>query len=81
VWSNGRFNNVKHRVLCKVPASRYSIALFMSSPRDGKVEAPMELVDSNHPRLYHPINYEEMNMFRASTGKRTSEYLQQFCNV
>ncbi|MED6212250.1 hypothetical protein PIB30_081478 [Stylosanthes scabra] len=82
VWSNGRFHNVKHRVLCKVPASRYSIGVFMLSPRDGKVEAPMELVDPpNHPRLYRPINYEEMRVFRVSTGQRASEFLQQFRNL
>jgi len=69
VWSNGRFCNVKHRVQCKEAITRYSIATFMLGPRKGNVEAPKELVDHDHPRLYQPFTYEEYRMLRVSINK------------
>ncbi|XP_061359763.1 2-oxoglutarate-dependent dioxygenase DAO-like [Gastrolobium bilobum] len=78
VWSNGRFRNVKHRVLCKETTTRYSFGAFMLASRDGNVEAPKELVDPNHARLYRPFKYEELREFRITTGKRAGEVLEQF---
>ncbi|KAK7316215.1 hypothetical protein VNO77_35069 [Canavalia gladiata] len=78
VWSNGRFQNAKHRVICKEIATRYSFGAFMLASRDGNVEAPLELVNSDHPRLYHPFKYEDLRDFRITTDKRTGEVLNQF---
>ncbi|XP_021908378.1 2-oxoglutarate-dependent dioxygenase DAO-like [Carica papaya] len=49
VWSNGRVSNVKHRVQCKKGEVRASIASFVLGPKE-RVEAPTQLVDSEHPR-------------------------------
>jgi len=79
-WSNGRFCNVKHRVLCKEPTTRYSIATFMLGPRKGNVEAPKELVDHDHPRLYRPFTYEEYRTLRVSDNNDRDKFLQA-CEV
>ncbi|KAJ9551523.1 hypothetical protein OSB04_015568 [Centaurea solstitialis] len=65
-WSNGRFYSVKHRVTCFEPKTRYSIVLFVLGPNGTKVEAPSELVDSEHPRLYVPIDIKEYRNVRTS---------------
>ncbi|RDX58420.1 2-oxoglutarate-dependent dioxygenase DAO, partial [Mucuna pruriens] len=78
VWSNGRFFNMKHRVLCKEVATRYSIGAFMLSPRSGIVEPHEKLVDANHKRLFSPLKYEDLRQFRITTGKRAGEFLEQY---
>ncbi|KAL6975546.1 hypothetical protein U1Q18_024342 [Sarracenia purpurea var. burkii] len=75
VWSNGRFYNVKHRVQCKEATTRFSIALFLLGPKEAAVEAPPELVDAEHPRLYVPTTFEEYRKLRLSTGLRAGEAL------
>ncbi|XP_058209622.1 2-oxoglutarate-dependent dioxygenase DAO-like [Rhododendron vialii] len=75
VWSNGRFYNVKHRVQCKEATTRLSIALFMLGPKEAAVEAPPKLVDTEHPRLYDPVVFEEYRKLRLSTGMRAGEAL------
>ncbi|KAI9104219.1 hypothetical protein K1719_023055 [Acacia pycnantha] len=45
VWSNGRFENVKHHVKCNVATPRYSTSTFLLAPRDRNVEAGKEFVD------------------------------------
>ncbi|KAL1562847.1 2-oxoglutarate-dependent dioxygenase DAO-like [Salvia divinorum] len=77
-WSNGRFCNVKHRVQCYEATVRTSIALFVLGPRDGKVEAPPYLMDSDHPRRYVPFDFEEYRKLRASTNSPTGEALELF---
>ncbi|XP_071707224.1 2-oxoglutarate-dependent dioxygenase DAO-like [Rutidosis leptorrhynchoides] len=66
VWSNGRYCNVKHRVWCFEPKTRYSIALFVLGPNE-EIEAPSELVDLEHPRLYVPIDVVKYRQVRHST--------------
>nr|GEX96522.1 2-oxoglutarate-dependent dioxygenase DAO-like [Tanacetum cinerariifolium] len=78
VWSNGRFCTVKHRVLCFEPKTRYSIALFVMGPNDKIVQAPSELVDSEHPRLYVPIDVEKFRHVRNTTGLRAGDALELF---
>ncbi|XP_043711121.1 2-oxoglutarate-dependent dioxygenase DAO-like [Telopea speciosissima] len=76
LWSNGRFYNVKHRVQCKEAITRFSIAMFVLGPKDEAVEAPPEFVDSEHPRLYSPITFEDFRKLRISTGSRAGEALE-----
>ncbi|KAI7730421.1 hypothetical protein M8C21_025366 [Ambrosia artemisiifolia] len=71
IWSNGRYYNVKHRVLCFEPKLRHSIGLFVNWPTDKKIEAPSKLVDSKHPRLYIPVDAEEYIHVRYSSEMRT----------
>lgn len=75
VWSNGRFCNVRHRVQCKEAAVRISIALFVLGPKEGTVEAPSELVETEHPRLFVPFMFEDYRKLRLSTGLRAGEAL------
>ncbi|KAI3465954.1 hypothetical protein Pfo_022617 [Paulownia fortunei] len=75
VWSNGRFCNVRHRVQCKEAAVRISIALFVLGPKEAAVEAPPELVDPEHPRLFVPFTVEDYRKLRLSTGLRAGEAL------
>ncbi|XP_061359761.1 2-oxoglutarate-dependent dioxygenase DAO-like [Gastrolobium bilobum] len=77
-WSNGRFRNMEHRVICKETTTRHSFGTFMLASRYGYVEAPKELVDTNHERLYRPFKYEEFRELRITTGKRAGEVLEQF---
>ncbi|KAA8526692.1 hypothetical protein F0562_008105 [Nyssa sinensis] len=76
VWSNGRFCNVRHRVQCKEATIRVSIAMFVLGPEAAAVEAPPELADSEHPRLYVPITFEDYRKLRLSTGLRAGEALE-----
>ncbi|GMN56195.1 hypothetical protein TIFTF001_025319 [Ficus carica] len=75
VWSNGRFHNVQHRVQCKEAAIRVSIATFLLGPIEEAVEAPPELVDREHPRLYIPFGYEDYRKLRLSNNMRAGEAL------
>ncbi|TKY50306.1 2-oxoglutarate-dependent dioxygenase DAO [Spatholobus suberectus] len=76
-WSNGRFWNVKHRVLCKEATTRYSFGAFMLASRDGNVEPHAKLVDHDHERLYRPFKYEDLRDFKITTRKRAGEFLEQ----
>ncbi|KAK2981666.1 hypothetical protein RJ640_000175 [Escallonia rubra] len=78
VWSNGRFCNVKHRVQCYEAKIRTSIALFVLGPRDTKVETRHELVDSEHPNLYIPFDFEEYRTLRITTRAPTGGALELF---
>jgi isopenicillin N synthase-like dioxygenase len=75
-WSNGRFCNVKHRVQCKEATIRVSIASFLLGPKEAAVEAPPQLVDSQHPRLYVPFTYEDYRKLRISTKLQAGEALE-----
>ncbi|TKY70210.1 2-oxoglutarate-dependent dioxygenase DAO [Spatholobus suberectus] len=76
VWSNGRFCNLTHRVQCKEATKRLSIATFMLAPRNRNVEAPAELVDHDHPRLYQTFIYEDYRKLRVYKKMPTGEALE-----
>ncbi|XP_057768510.1 2-oxoglutarate-dependent dioxygenase DAO-like isoform X1 [Salvia miltiorrhiza] len=78
VWSNGRFLNVKHRVMCKEAGRRLSIASFLLGPRAEMVEAPPELVDAEHPRLFSPFTYQDYRKLRMSNNLHTGETVDCF---
>nr|XP_016446835.1 PREDICTED: 2-oxoglutarate-dependent dioxygenase DAO-like [Nicotiana tabacum] len=75
VWSNGRFYNVKHRVICKEAKIRWSIASFLLGPREIAVEPPPELVDAEHPRVYVPFTFQDYRKLRLSTKLQAGEAL------
>ncbi|KAF5743184.1 putative Gibberellin 3-beta-dioxygenase [Tripterygium wilfordii] len=66
-WSNGRFHNAWHRVRGKEATGRVSINSFLMGPRDGTVEAPAELVNDEHPRLYVPFTWENYRTLQYSS--------------
>ncbi|RWR94416.1 2-oxoglutarate-dependent dioxygenase DAO-like protein isoform X2 [Cinnamomum micranthum f. kanehirae] len=78
VWSNGRFCNVKHHVQCKEAVTRITIAVFLLGPVEDEVEAPPELVDADHRRIYLPFTYEGYRKRRLSTGLRAGEALELY---
>ncbi|KAI6700299.1 hypothetical protein NL676_014623 [Syzygium grande] len=61
IWSNGRWRNLKHRVLCKEAAIRVSIGTSILGPKQGVVEAPPALVNPKHLGLYCPVLPPEMS--------------------
>ena len=67
---------MKHRALCKEGSTRCSVATFMLAPRKGNVEAPAELVDHDHPRLYHSFIYEDYMKLIVSKKMYTGEALE-----
>ncbi|CAJ1930746.1 unnamed protein product [Sphenostylis stenocarpa] len=78
VWSNGRFCNLEHQVQCKDGNKRLSISTLILAPKNRNVEAPEELVDHHHPRLYHPFTYEDYRNVRASKKVSLTETLELF---
>lgn len=75
VWSNGKWCNVRHRVQCKSSAIRVSIATFLLGPKSEPVEAPSVFLDSENPKLYTPVVYEEYRKLRLSTKLQAGEAL------
>ncbi|EPS67153.1 hypothetical protein M569_07624, partial [Genlisea aurea] len=76
VWSNGRFLNVKHRVMCKQSGLRFSVASFLLGPKEALVEAPSELVlRENRCRLFRPFLYQEYRSLRVSNKLHAGEIL------
>ncbi|XP_047320785.1 2-oxoglutarate-dependent dioxygenase DAO-like [Impatiens glandulifera] len=71
IWSNGRLWNARHRVQCYEGKVRISIVLFMFGAKEGEVSAPEEFVDSEHPRLYKPINADEYWSLRIANRSST----------
>lgn len=67
---------MKHRVVCKEPGTRVSIATFLLGPRDALVEIPEEFVDSEHPRKYVPFLYEDYRKLRISNKLQAGEALE-----
>lgn len=62
---------MKHRVECKEATVCVSITTFLLGP----VEAPAEFVDTEHPRLYLPIVYEDYRKLRVSKKLQAGEAL------
>ncbi|XP_028790522.1 2-oxoglutarate-dependent dioxygenase DAO-like [Neltuma alba] len=75
VWSNGRFPDVIHRVQCKEGRTRISIVTSLQAPRHGDVEVAKEFVDSDHPPLFMPFNFERYIESRWTKNIRNGEAL------
>jgi len=78
VWSNEKFWNARHRVICKETCTRYSFGVFMLAARDGIVEAHPKLAELDNGPRYQPFKYEDLREFRIVTGKRNAEVLDQY---
>lgn len=66
---------MRHRVQCKEATIRVSIATFLLGPKDENVEAPPELVNHEHPRLYIPFTYEDYRKLRITNKLQAGEAL------
>ncbi|GFY97565.1 2-oxoglutarate (2OG) and Fe(II)-dependent oxygenase superfamily protein [Actinidia rufa] len=76
LWSNGRLSSVKHRVQCYEGTERVSVAMFVLGPKDRAVAAPNELVDSEHPRLFNSVKFDDYRMLRITTSSPTGGALE-----
>ncbi|KAL5728834.1 hypothetical protein ACHQM5_001870 [Ranunculus cassubicifolius] len=56
-WSNGRLHAARHRVMMSGDSVRYSFGFFLTPNDEAVIEAPKELIDEAHPRLFRPFNY------------------------
>ncbi|KAG8378669.1 hypothetical protein BUALT_Bualt07G0009300 [Buddleja alternifolia] len=77
VWSNGRFYNVKHRVLSKQAGIRITLGTFLLGPKEEVVEAPSELVTSDNPRHYVPFKFEDYwksKMYKGYGGEALNPF-------
>ncbi|KAH0466383.1 hypothetical protein IEQ34_006486 [Dendrobium chrysotoxum] len=78
VWSNGRLQSVKHRVVCKKAMPRISIALFLLAPKHGSIETEPAFIDTDHPKLYKTFIYNVYRKQRNTFDFRTGEILHAF---
>ncbi|KAI4337364.1 hypothetical protein L6164_015792 [Bauhinia variegata] len=78
-WSNGRLHAVTHRVMMRGDKDRYSIGFFAVPKEEMEIEVPHELVDEQHPLLYHPFKYGQYFYYYASTLREDA--LQVFAGV
>ncbi|GLJ20144.1 hypothetical protein SUGI_0365690 [Cryptomeria japonica] len=91
-WSNGRIHNVLHRVVCE-GYSRVSVPFFYFFSDETLINAPPQMVDNDHPRLYKPFIYADYSNFwqpkkrlrlmnRQSFLTETEEkYLENFAHI
>lgn len=61
-------------------SQEYDIPLqfFVLGPRNGKVETPPKLVDSQHPPLYVPFHFEEYCALRTLLNSYRVKFLIYF---
>ncbi|XP_010520599.1 PREDICTED: gibberellin 3-beta-dioxygenase 3 [Tarenaya hassleriana] len=57
--SNGRFNNVMHRVVVNSTRHRVSAAYFYGPPRSVTVGPSSKLIDEDRPRMYRDVSWGE----------------------
>ncbi|ERN14468.1 probable 2-oxoglutarate-dependent dioxygenase AOP1 [Amborella trichopoda] len=62
-WTNGRLHPVRHRVMLRGYEDRYSCGLFSIPNPNVLIEAPKELVDEEHPKLFKPFDYYDYYNF------------------
>nr|Q944Z9.1 RecName: Full=2-oxoglutarate-dependent dioxygenase AOP2 [Arabidopsis thaliana]AAL14665.1 2-oxoglutarate-dependent dioxygenase [Arabidopsis thaliana] len=80
---NGRIRAPYHRVrVTEKKRTRYTAAIFTCPKPDYVIEAPKELVDEKHPRLFRPFDYRDLFTFYHSEAGRKIQYtLQAYCAV
>ncbi|KAH9298858.1 hypothetical protein KI387_030540 [Taxus chinensis] len=76
-WSNGRVHSVRHRVVCE-NSSRVSVPYFYFFSDQTLIDAPPELVDDEHPRLYKPFAYGDYKDYCQPKKRATSMRVQNF---
>ncbi|KAG2309844.1 hypothetical protein Bca52824_029592 [Brassica carinata] len=82
VLLNGRVHPPLHHVIITGKKDRYVAGLFLR-PQEGLIiNAPEEIVDDEHPRLYKPFNFEDYYEFAyKDTRKRDLSALKAYCTL
>ncbi|VVA97742.1 unnamed protein product [Arabis nemorensis] len=82
VLLNGGVFPPLHRVVMTGKKDRYVAGLFLR-PKEGLIiNAPEEIVDDEHPRLYKPFDYEDYVKFTNTyTKKRDLSNLKTYCGI
>ncbi|CAN1193821.1 Probable 2-oxoglutarate-dependent dioxygenase AOP1.2 [Linum perenne] len=81
-WLNGRLHSPLHRVMMSGNESRYSLGLF-SVPKSGYIiEAPVEMVDKEHPLLFKPFDHVEfLSFYYSAAGQTAPSALYAYCGI
>ncbi|KAJ9168377.1 hypothetical protein P3X46_019912 [Hevea brasiliensis] len=79
VWSNGRLQAARHRVVVRGDKDRYSCGLFSMPKEETMIEVPSELVDKEHPLLYRPFIFADYISYYAS--KLSDDALEIFAGI
>ncbi|KAL2653301.1 hypothetical protein R1flu_021429 [Riccia fluitans] len=61
-WSNGTLHSAVHRVVVSKSEERVSWAFLVSPPPSVVVQAPEQLIDEGHPRLYKPFLHVDLRI-------------------
>ncbi|CAH8337546.1 unnamed protein product [Eruca vesicaria subsp. sativa] len=82
VLLNGRVFPPLHRVVITGKEDRHAAGLFLL-PKEGLIiNAPEEMVDDEHPRLYKPFDFEAYFAFTyTDTKKRDLSALKTYCSL
>ncbi|KAL4193306.1 hypothetical protein AMTRI_Chr06g176220 [Amborella trichopoda] len=81
-WTNGRLHPVRHRVMHKGYEDRYSCGIFSFPIPNVLIEAPQELVDENHPKLFKPFDTHAYYKFYYFHRTNQKEYgLKEFAGI
>ncbi|CAH8273337.1 unnamed protein product [Arabidopsis lyrata] len=80
---NGRIRAPYHRVrVTEKKKTRYTAAIFTCPKPDYIIEAPIELVDEKHPRLFRPFDYRDLfTFYHSEAGRKVQSTLQAYCAV
>lgn len=79
--TNGRLKPAIHRVKVTNNDTRYSFSFASHIVEGFKIDAPKELVDNEHPKLYKPFEYEAYMQYRSErmAAAQLKDALRDYC--
>ncbi|KAL1195292.1 putative 2-oxoglutarate-dependent dioxygenase AOP1.2 [Cardamine amara subsp. amara] len=82
VLLNGRVLTGVHRVMRMGTNTRFSVGLFSVPKTEDLINAPEDLVDAEHPRLYKPVDFEAYFQYTTEgSGRRDLSALRTYCGL